>query len=132
MHDRRQTAAPTDLIDYLHELPALKLLDRLPIAMLAVALHGDIIYANQACADMLGYIDGATVARQPLPELLTDFGVAAPAECVERLRTKSASISWNHTENYAVQTRVSPPLLVRSTDPVLLISIIDLTEWIWG
>lgn len=131
MYERRQTA-PTDLIDYLQELPALKLLDRLPIAMLAVALHGVIIYANQACADMLGYIDGRTVARQPLPELLAGSDIATPAECVERLRSKAASIAWNHTENYEVQTRVSPPLLVRSTDPVLLISITDLTEWIWG
>lgn len=131
MHERRQTA-PSELVDYLHELPALTLLDRLPVAMLAVALHGDIIYANQACADMLGYIDGKTVARQTLPELLTDFDVASPAECVERLRSRPASTSWNHTESYAVQTRVSPPLLVRSTDPVLLISITDLTEWIWG
>lgn len=131
MHERRQTA-PTDLVDYLHGLPALTLLDRLPIAMLAVAPHGDIVYANQACADMLGYIDGRTVARQPLPELLAGNAATPPADCVAVLRSSPKSTSWCHTENYAVQTRVSPPLLVRSTDPVLLISITDLTEWVWA
>lgn len=131
MYERRQHT-PTDLVDYLHGLPALNLLDRLPIAVLAVALHGDIVYANQACADMLGYIDGKTVARQPLTELLAHHETATLAECVDVLRSKPSSTLWCHTENYPVHTRVSPPLLVRSSDPVLLISITDLTEWVWG
>lgn len=131
MHERRH-AQPTELVDYLHQLPALNLLDRLPIPMLAIALHGEIVYANQACADMLGYLDGKTVARQPLPELLAEHDFATPAECVKELQSSPSSTGWRHTENYPVQTRVSPPLLVRSTDPVLLISITDLTEWVWG
>lgn len=128
----RRHVQPAELIDYLYELPALSLLDRLPIAMLAVALRGGIVYANQACADMLGYIDGRTVARQPLTELLADGAGLSPADCVALLQSNRSTTVWHHTEDYTVHTRVSPPLLVRADDPVLLVSVTDLTEWIWG
>ena len=131
MQERRQTAPP-DLIDYLYGLPALNLLHRLPVAVLAIALTGDVVYANQACADMLGYPDGSAVVREPLPVLLAHREEASPTECLAELQSNPTSVAWHHTEHYAVQTRVSTPLLVRSTDPVLLISITDLTEWIWG
>ncbi|MDT5105311.1 MAG: hypothetical protein QOI25_2824, partial [Mycobacterium sp.] len=57
MQERRQQRQPTDLAGYLHQLPALLLLDRLPTAVLGVGHLGDIAYANPACAEMLGYVD---------------------------------------------------------------------------
>ncbi len=52
----------------LNELPALVVLDRLPVPVLAIAEDGGaIVFANSAFADMLGYpaeaVGGAEVPR---------------------------------------------------------------------
>ena len=33
--------------------------------------------------------------------------------------------------DYVIRTKVSPTLLLRESDPLLLVSITDLTEWYW-
>ena len=40
-------------------------------------------------------------------------------------------IDWLHAEGFAVRTVVSNALLLRATDPILLISITDITELMW-
>jgi PAS domain-containing protein len=116
---------------YLYDLPALVLLDRLPIAMLGVGPLDEIAYANAACAQMLGYLDGETVARLPLAELLTRHSALEPSDCVATLQ-KAGVVHWNHSQGYVVRTMVSKPLLMRASDQLLLLSIIDITEWLWA
>jgi hypothetical protein len=41
-------------------------------------------------------------------------------------------IDWLHAEGFPVRTVVSDALLVRATDPILLITITDLTELMWS
>lgn len=113
-------------------MPALLLLDRLPTAVLGVGMLGDIAYANPACAEMLGYVDGATVARLRLPALLAGHLDREPSDCVATLRTANKTIvGWNHAQDYVIRTMVSPPLLVRESDPLLLVSVSDVTERLW-
>jgi PAS domain-containing protein len=42
-------------MDVLRELPALVVLERFPVPVLATAEDGAILFANSAFADMLGY-----------------------------------------------------------------------------
>jgi hypothetical protein len=40
-------------------------------------------------------------------------------------------IAWCHPELGIVHAVVSQPMLLRADDPVLLVALIDVTEWIW-
>ena len=132
MQERRQLSSPTDAEGYLRQMPALALLDRLPTPMLGVDLDGGITYANPACAGLLGYDDAAALTRSQLPRLLAGCEGRTPADCVETLR-RSASlvVEWNHLEDYVIRGMVSAPLLLRESDTLLLIGIVDVTDWLW-
>jgi PAS domain-containing protein len=130
--ERRRQPPPSTPDGYLHELPALTLLDRLPTPMLATGLDGVLIYANPAFATMLGHPGTTTLTEQPLPALLAGYSATPPRDCVTALRAAGAVvIDWLHAEGFAVRTVVSNALLVRATDPILLISITDITELMW-
>jgi len=131
VHEQRRQRQPTDLVGYLHQLPALLLLDRLPTAVLGVGPLGDIAYANPACAAMFGYVDGETMTHQSLPELLAGHSTAEPSDCLATVRSPDGIVLWNHVNDYVIRTKVSPTLLLRESDPLLLVSITDLTEWYW-
>lgn len=131
MEDRRRRSAPIVPEGYLQQLPALELLNRLPTAFLGVGLHGNIAYANPAFAEMIGYLDGKTVTRLCLPELLTGHEALAPADCVYTLRTADSAVEWNHSQEYVIRTMMSPPLLLRETDTLLLIGATDITDRHW-
>jgi PAS domain-containing protein len=130
--ERRRQPPPSTPDGYLHELPALILLDRLPTPMLAVGLDGVLIYTNPAFATMLGHPDTTTLTEQPLPALLAGYSATPPRDCVTALRAASTVvIDWLHAEGFPVRTVVSDALLARATDPILLISITDITELMW-
>ena len=127
MEERRRQPPPADAEGYLRQLPSLALLDRLPIAMLGVGARGEVAYANPACAEMLGYLDGETLTRLDLPKLLHGHANVAPVSCLDTLRTTTSVVDWNHDQGYVVRTMLSAPLLLRSTDALLLIGITDVT-----
>jgi hypothetical protein len=108
------------------------LLDRLPTPVLATGLDGVLIYTNPAFATMLGYPGTTTLTGQPLPALLAGHSATPPRDCVTALRAAgTVVIDWLHAEGFPVRTVVSDALLVRATDPILLISITDITELMW-
>jgi PAS domain-containing protein len=130
--ERRRQPPPSTPHGYLHELPALILLDRLPTPILATGLDGVLIYTNPAFATMLGYPDSTTLTEQPLPALLAGHSATPPRDCVTALRAAgTVVIDWLHAEGFPVCTVVSDALLVRATDPILLISLTDITELMW-
>ena len=61
--------------------------------VLNVGTLGNIDYANQACAELLGYVDGAAVTQLHLPELLVGHASLAPADCMAILRTAEPGIA---------------------------------------
>jgi PAS domain-containing protein len=118
---------------HLHELPALVLLDRLAIPMLAVRLDGVVVYTNPALATMLGHHPN-TVALigRPLSELLAGRSATPALDCVAELRaTGTMVVDWLHAEGFAVRSVISETVFVRATDQILLIGITDITELMW-
>jgi PAS domain-containing protein len=103
----------------------------MPTGMLGVGTDGTIEYANQACADMLGYVDGQALTQVQLPELLVGHAMRTPAGCLATLRAAEPMVEWTHFEGHVVRTLISPPLLLRASDALLLIGITDITEWLW-
>ena len=135
MIDRRLRQCPSTRIGYIEQIPALTLLDRLPMAVIAVGLDdGAVVYDNPAAADLLGYPDARSVLERSLPALMASSG-ATPRDCVAELvaahHADGSITEWNHADGYPVRTVTSNSILVRDDDPVLLVGLVDVTELVW-
>lgn len=110
-------------------MPAVVVLDRFPVPVLAIAEDGTIVFANQAFADMLGYTTDAVKALRfgqifhtlPADESVVSV-VRAHADLVVELVHRDSSI---------VRARMSKSALRRGDDPVALATFQDLTEQLW-
>lgn len=128
--DRRRNKRPGDSpTDYLTQLPALVMLQRIPIPTLAMARDGIILFANAAFADMVGYqqdrLPGLAFPEvfQTVPAVLCALsGVDALANLVVELR---------HCEGWTVRARMSKSAMLRRDDPVVLVTFENLTERLW-
>jgi hypothetical protein len=78
-----------------------------------------------------GTTSGETVTRLQLPKLLAGHEAVAAADCLDTLRTDVAAVEWNHSQGYVIRTMISPPLLLRDTDTLLLFGVTDITAWHW-
>ena len=133
MTERRQRPRPATHIEYLQQLPALTLLNRLTTPMIAVGPDGILIYVNSAGVKMLGHPDTSTLIGQPLPALLVGHAHETPDNCLRILRAAgNAFVEWYDADGLVIRTVVSEPLLLRADDPVLLITITDVTELVWN
>jgi PAS domain-containing protein len=131
--ERRRRPTPSTPDECLYALPALILLDRLPVPMLATGLDGVVVYTNPAFATMLGYHpDTITLTGQRLPALLAGHSATPPRDCVTALRAAgTVVVDWLHAEGFPVRSVISDTLFVRATDQILLIGVTDITEmWI--
>jgi len=131
--ERRRRPSPGRPEEYLRALPALILLDRLPIPMLATGLDGLVVYTNPAFATMLGHHpDTVMLTGQQLPALLAGHATTPPRDCVTALRAASnVIVDWLHVEGFPVRSVISETLFFRASDQVLLFGVTDITELIW-
>jgi PAS domain-containing protein len=131
--ERRRRPPPTSPEEYLHALPALLLLDRLPIPMLATGLDGIVVYNNPAFATMLGHHpDTIMLMGQRLPALLAGHSATPAHDCVTALRAASnVVVDWLHVEGFPVHGVVSETVSSSATDQIILIGITDVTELVW-
>jgi PAS domain S-box-containing protein len=127
---RRNWSSEDSPTDILGRLPAVVVLERLPVPTLAMARDGMILFANKAFAEMVGYEqDGLAGAAFPeifqtMPaELAALSGVDAVANLVVQLR---------HCEGWRVRARMSKSAMMRHDDPVMLVTFDNLTEQMWG
>ena len=131
--ERRRRPSPSRPEEYLRTLPALILLDRLPIPILATGLDGVVVYANPAFATMLGHHpDNVMLTGQQLSALLAGHAATPPRDCVTALRAASnVIVDWLHVEGFPVRSVISETLFVRTTDQILLFGVTDITELTW-
>jgi PAS domain S-box-containing protein len=124
--NERSGDSPTDVLT---RLPALVVLERIPVPTLAMARDGIILFANTAFAEMVGYGQDS-LAGLAFPEIFDTVpaavgalsGVDALANLVVELR---------HREGWTVRARMSKSALMRSDDPVVLVTFENLTERLW-
>src|SRR5271169_3561285 len=117
--------SPTDI---LRRLPAVVMLERIPVPTLAMARDGIILFANTAFAEMVGYrqdsLAGLAFAEifDTVPAALCALsGVDALANLVVELP---------HCEGWTVRARMSKSALMRCDDPVV-VTFENLTERLW-
>lgn len=132
--ERRRRPNPTSPEEYLHALPALTLLDRIPIPMLATGLDGIVVYTNPAFATMLGHQpDTVMLLGQSLSALLAGHSATPAHDCVSALRAAgNVVVEWLHAEGFPVRSVISDTLFFRDADQILLIGITDVTELTWA
>jgi PAS domain-containing protein len=116
-------------MDVLTRLPAVVVLDRIPVPSLAMARNGTILFANAAFAEMVGYqqdrLAGLAFPKSSTPCRLRwpcFSGVDALANLVVR---------WRHCEGWTVRARMRKSALRRRDDPIVLVTFDDLTARLW-
>jgi len=118
--------SPTDILT---RLPAVVVLERIPVPTLAMARDGIILFANTAFAEMVGH-GQHKLAGLAFPEVFNTVpavigalsGVDALANLVVELR---------HCEGWTVRAKVSKSAMMRRDDPVVLVTFENLTERLW-
>jgi PAS domain S-box-containing protein len=126
---RRHGGSGDSPMDILTRLPAVVVLERLPVPALAMTRDGIILFANMAFAEMVGYEQDGLVGLvfpetfHTVPAALCALsGVDALANLVVELR---------HCEGWTVRAKMSKSALMRRDDPVVLVTFENLTERLW-
>ncbi len=126
---RRNGGSGDSPMDILTRLPAVVVLERLPIPVLAMARDGIILFANTEFAEMVGSrqdrLAGSAFAEifHTVPPALCAFsGVDALANLVVQLQ---------HCEGWTVRATTSKSALMRRDDSVVLVTFENLTERLW-
>lgn len=116
-------------MDILTQLPAVVVLERIPVPTLAVAREGTILFANTAFAEMVGYRQDSLAGLAFSEIFYTALGaldalsrIDAPAKVVVELQ---------HREGWTVRTEMSKSALIRCADPIVLVTFENLTERLW-
>lgn len=117
--------------EFLRDFPALLALSRLAVPILAIDDTGDIEFANEAFAAMVGYTRQALVSMtaQSLVVCIPppDSGVVAAlrehANSVIRLR---------HADGWTMPALISDSVLIRENEKLAVVAFTDLTEIAWS
>jgi PAS domain S-box-containing protein len=113
----------------LKQLPALVVLERIPVPVLAIAQDGTVVFANTAFSEMVG---------RPSEEVLSlkfddIFHVAptteSPVSVVQALADMVVELA--HRDGSSVRALMSKSALIRSDDDIALATFHDLTEELW-
>ena len=113
----------------LKELPALVVLERFPVPVMAIAEDGTILFANAAFGEMLGYPADVVTAlkfRQIFHKLPAEESVMSVVRAHADL-----IVELVHQDGSIVRARMSKSALLRGDDPVALATFQDLTERLW-
>jgi len=111
------------------ELPALVVLERLPVPVLAIAEDGTILFANAAFGEMLGY-SAEVVRALKFKSIFHTMPADESAVSIVRAHA-NLIVELVHQDGSIVRARMSKSALLRGDDPVALATFQDLTERLW-
>lgn len=116
-------------METLRELPALVVLERFPVPVLAIGADGTILFANSAFADMLGHTT-EHVAALHYDEIFHTAPADESAVTVVRAHA-DLMVELRHNDGSTVRAKLSKSALLRGDDQVALAVFQDLTEQLW-
>jgi len=113
----------------LKQLPALVVLERIPVPVLAIAKDGTVVFANSAFSEMVG--------RHPDEVLTLNFdqvfhlppSTESPVSVVQALANMVVELA--HKDGSSVRALMSRSALIRADEEVALATFQDLTEQLW-
>jgi PAS domain S-box-containing protein len=128
--DRRRNAqAGKSPIEALEQLPALVLLERIPVPTLAVLQDGTIVFANKAFAEMVGRDADEVVLLKFQDVFHTPLDAGSVLSVVDGLANMVVELA--HQDGSTVRALMSRSALRRSDDEIALATFQDLTEHLW-
>jgi PAS domain S-box-containing protein len=113
----------------LKQLPAVVVLERIPVPVLAIAHDGTVLFANTAFSEMVGR------AAEEVLSLKFDeiFHLApsteSPVSVVQALANMVVELA--HQDGSSVRALMSRSALIRADDEIALATFQDLTEQLW-
>lgn len=114
----------------LQNIPALVVLERFPVPVLAISEDGTILFANTAFGEMVGR-GTDEVKNMPFAEVF--HSVPADESAVSVMRAQAGMlVELVHHDGSIVRARMSKSALLRGDDPVALATFQDLTEQLWA
>ncbi|PEG60607.1 PAS domain S-box protein [Mycolicibacterium boenickei] len=129
--ERRQSGQdPQSPMALLQNIPALVVLERFPVPVLAIAEDGTILFANTAFGEMVGR-DTDAVKSMKFAEVFHSLPADESAVSVMRANA-GLLVDLVHDDGSIVRARMSKSALLRGDDPVALATFQDLTERLWA
>ena len=129
--DRRRNAqASQSPREALEQLPALVLLERIPVPTLAVLQDGTIVFANKAFAEMVGREAEEVVVLKFHDVFHTALETESVLSVVDGLANMVVELA--HRDGSTVRALMSRSALRRADDAIALATFQDLTEELWA
>jgi PAS domain S-box-containing protein len=113
----------------LKQLPALVVLERIPIPVLAIGQDGGILFTNTAFAEMVG-CDPEEVLSLRFHEIFHDAPEAESLLSVVHALANMV-VEMAHKDGSVVRALMSKSALLRADDQFALAAFQDLTEQLW-
>lgn len=116
-------------MEALQQLPALVVLERFPVPVMAVTADGEILFANSAFGEMLG-CSTETVQAKGFHEIFRTMPAGESAVAVLRAHA-DLIVELAHGDGTTVRANMSRSAVVRDDDEFVLVAFQDLTERLW-
>ena len=126
---RRHPQGSQSPADILRQLPALVVLQRIPVPVLAVGDDGTILFANAAFSQMLGHSPEALLALTCQQIFASQPADTSPVMFIRAHAHQLVELV--HRDGSTVRATMSPSALLRADDPVALATFHDRTEELW-
>jgi PAS domain S-box-containing protein len=127
--DRRRAGwAEQSPADNFQQMRAVAVLERMPFPVLAIDIHGNMLFANAAFAAMLGHAQD-TIEQLTFHEIFLN-PVDGPAATALRAYADEL-VGLTHRDGFTVLARMSKSAMKRQDDEVALVVFEDLTEQLW-
>jgi PAS domain S-box-containing protein len=126
---RRGPRTPQSPIETLQQLPALVVLERFPVPVLAIGKDGEILFANSAFGDMVGH-PAATVQALGFHRIFRTMPAEESALTVLQAHA-DLIVELVHSDGSTVRASMSKSALLRGDDQFALAVFQDLTEQLW-
>lgn len=117
-------------MDTLKTLPALVVLERIPVPVLAVAYDGSVLFANTAFAEMVGSTPEAVLSLQFRQIFTHPMATESVLDVVAAYANMVVELA--HTDGSTVRALMSKSALRRADDQIALATFQDLTEQLWA
>jgi PAS domain S-box-containing protein len=127
---RRRPSHDESQMDTLRRLPAVRVLDQLPVPVVAVTEEGTVLFANDAMAEMLG------LTRDELQAMnfqdVFETPLQSNSAVAELQRHANTLVKLSHADGSVVRAVMSRSALQRADDDIALVTFQDLTEQLWA
>jgi PAS domain S-box-containing protein len=126
---RRKVQANLSPVATLKQLPALVVLERIPIPVLAIASDGALLFANTAFSEMVGRAREDVVSMKFDEIFHLPLTEESAVSVVQSLANEVVELA--HFDGSSVRALMSRSALIRADDDVALATFQDLTEQLW-